>query len=199
MRVVAMALPVAAAASPPPVVIPELASVPVLLDGRIEPEEWRGAIGVEAAPGLRLLLKQSAGHVYLAVVTPGSSSQPMDLMLVADDERIHQLHASQQIGEREPTAAEPEPAWRWGNHVGWLASEMKRDPQRSDAASLAEQLYPADGTEYQIRRGRFRGGTRRVRLTVDAMPGAPQSFVYPADSRAEDRSSWARWQLDPVP
>jgi hypothetical protein len=187
----------AAAAEAPRLQVPELTPVPLLIDGRIEQDEWRGALVVEVAPGLQLRLKQSQGHVYVAVDTPGTSSQPIDLQLRPANGHF-ELHASMQVAERRIMPDQEPPAWRWGNHVGWIASEMKRDPERTSEV-FAEQLHPADGTEFQIRRDRFPGAAWRVRLTVDAIPGSEQAFVYPAGSRADDPHGWATWQLDPPP
>lgn len=191
----AMLSPIVYAAEPPRVLIPEVESTPLLLDGRFDATEWRGALKLDIADGLRLRVKQSQGHVYLAVDTPGTSSQPMDLSLQPTDGHVYQLHASMQIAERTPTRDQPEPEWRWGNHVDWLASEMKRDPAADAKAQFSEQLHPADGTEFQIMRRRFPGETWRVRLTVDAVPGSPGAFVYPRGARADDPRSWAIWQM----
>jgi hypothetical protein len=192
---------IALAAAGADVTVPETAAVPVLLDGRIGAREWVGATALDPAPGLRLLLRQSGGHVYIAVDTPGTAAQPMDLSLVAADGVQHQLHASMQLAERVIGADGEAPEWRWGNQVDWLASTMRRDPLRRERALFAEQLYRADGTEWQIDRARFPGAHWRVRLTVDAIPGAERAFAYPEDSVAEDPSTWALWGLgeEPVP
>ena len=183
-------------ASASSVIIPDVEPTPLLLDGRIDAAEWRGAVQVDVTADLRLLIKQSQGHVYLAVDTPGRASQPMDLSVFPADLRVYQLHASMQLAERQPTRKEPEPAWRWGNHRDWLASEMKRDPERQQETLFIDQLHPADGTEYQIARQRFPGAAWRVRLTIDAVPGSDTAVVYPADSQADDPSTWALWQFD---
>lgn len=187
---------IAIGAEPPRVSIPELPVVPLMIDGRIDAGEWAGAAEIVVDDGLRLLLKQSSGHVYIAVDTPGETPQPLDLYLVPSDPSVRQLHASMQLGERQPTPSEPEPAWRWGNNVGWTASTLRRDPQRADAEQFAAQLYPADGSEIQIDRARFPGTAWRVRITIDAIPGNDRAFTYPQDSTTEP-STWAIWELDP--
>lgn len=183
-------------AAPPRAVVPETPAAPMLLDGRLDRDEWAGALEIPVADGLRLLLKQSQGHVHLAVDTPGSTSQPMDLYVLPADSRLTQLHASMQIAERHPTRESPEPAWRWGHHVDWLASELKLDSERPAQAAFAERLFPADGTEFQIIRHKFPGSAWRVRLTIDEIPGGAGAFVYPTGSTADDPGTWAIWELE---
>ncbi len=185
---------------PAPIVrVPPTAPTPILLDGRLEPAEWEGAMRVPVSEGVYLLVKQWGGHVYVAVRTAGPTPQPMDLYLVPADQERYQLHASLQIGERRLTAADPDPAWHWGNHTDWIANEMKIDGRRQDRKVFSERLFPAEGTEYQIKRARFPGGTWRVRLEIGGVPGNERPATYPAGSKAEAPATWALWALDGKP
>ena len=198
----ALAIPAAVAAPRLPaqtipatsvVTVPTGGPTPVLLDGQLTPGEWDDARTVRLTDSLRLLLKQVHGHVFLAVAPGGRVPRGIDIFLADSTGRVHQLHASAQIGERalEDTLwTDATPAWRWGNHVDWMANEAKVDATQPADRPFAARLFPADATEFQIRRSRFPG--TRWRLRVEALvfaSGAPPD-VFPRDA-TRDPATWA--------
>jgi hypothetical protein len=180
-----------------PIRVPRGGSTPVLLDGQLSPGEWDDALAVPMDGSMRLLLKQVEGHVFLAVATGTRVPRPVDVYLQDDAGRIHQLHASAQIGERllaDTLWAVTEPAWRWGNHVDWIANEAKADGTQPPERALSERLFPADGTEYQIRRARFPGSRWRVRVEVASFSNEGV-HIFPADA-SRDPATWAVVELE---
>jgi hypothetical protein len=178
--------------------VPEGRAVPVLLDGRFSPGEWDDAAAVRINDSMRLMVKQVAGHVYVAVASGARAGWPVDLYLRDASGVITQLHASMQIGERvhrDTLWAGETPAWRWGNHVDWIANEMKLDMTRPPGA-FAERLFPGDGTEYQIRRSRFGGREWRVRLEVQVQPETATSQVLFPRGATRDTATWAVLRME---
>lgn len=165
----------------------------ILIDGQIESAEWSGARATTIAGTLRLLLLETQGDVFLAVATGTRTPRPVDIYLQGEDGEIFQLHASAQIGERHlPRAgwSDTIPAWRWGNHVQWLANEAKLDAQQPREAPFSQRTFGADGVEFQLRRARFPGRTWRLRVDVGVFPGNAGEYRFPAGA-SDDPATWA--------
>jgi hypothetical protein len=178
--------------------VPQGTATPVLLDGQRSAGEWDDARAIPIDGGVRLLVKQHGGHVYLAVATGTRVSRPVDVFLHDGDGRTQVLHASMQIGERalpDTLWTDTTPAWRWGNHVDWMANEAKPDAWQPRERPFSARLFPADLTEFQIRRSRFPGRTWRVRVEVGAFPGTEGEYRYPQRA-SRDPATWAVLQLD---
>jgi hypothetical protein len=98
-----------------------------------------------------------------------------------------------QIGERLLTGnswTDSEPAWRWGNHIDWIASEAKIDPHKDRDLPLAERFIPYDGMEFQLRRSRFGGKQWRVRVEVRDFTGRLSDIIFPGGSERRNASRW---------
>lgn len=188
-----------AAPDPPVIRVPEGRPTPVLLDGQLSPGEWSDAVAVPVGGSIRLLVKQTSGHVYIAVATGARVPRPVDIFLEDAAGGLHQLHASAQIGERTlPDTLwgdSDRPAWRWGNHVDWMANEAKLDSERPTALPFSARVYPADGTEFQIRRARFPGKQWRLRVDVGFFPGTEGAYTFPTGA-GRAPSTWAVVELD---
>lgn len=198
---VGLALALAASSAPVEHIIqvPHVPARPVLLDGQLRADEWGDATEVTIARGARLRLKQSQGHVYLAVQVEGATPRPVDLYLLTEDGALHQLHASMSIGERKlegSTWTDMSPPWRWGNHVDWMANEAKQDSLKPSSLPFSARLFPADGVEFQIRRARFPGKRWRVLVEVNQFPGTEGSFVFPSGADKKSPAGWAVLHLD---
>lgn len=173
--------------------VPETSPVPVLVDGQLSAGEWEDAAVVPVADGVRLLFRQVAGHVYLAVDVPDRVPRPVDLYLQAEGGMPVQLHASAQLGERDlPPAgwAPGEPAFCPGNPVGWVASVARVDAERPEDLPFAARTHPADGVEIQLLRSRFPGRIWRLAVHVGAFTGSRDAWLWPAGATADPRS-WA--------
>lgn len=178
--------------------VPRATATPVLLDGQRSAGEWDDARSILVDRSVRLLLKQHGGHVYLAVSTGTRVPRPVDVFLNDASGRTHVLHASMQIGERalpDTLWTDTTPAWRWGNHVDWIANEAKQDALQPSERPFSARLFPADLTEFQIRRSRFPGRTWRVRVEVGAFPGTEGAYRFPKDA-SRDPATWAVLQLE---
>lgn len=187
-------LAAAPAAAQPKIEVPRVpAAAPILIDGFFAADEWADARVVPVAGSVRLHLKQVGDHVFIGITTGTEIPRPVDLYLQAEDGSIHQLHASAQIGERHLPAtgwSAESPAWRWGNHVDWIANEAKTDSERPQNLPFSARTFPSEGVEYQIRRSRFPGTTWKLRVDVGNFPGNEGSYRYP--ERADDNpGTWA--------
>jgi hypothetical protein len=182
----------------PVIRVPRATATPVLLDGQRSPGEWDDARVVPIDGDVSLLVRQHGGHVYLAVATGTRVPRPVDLFLHDASGRTHVLHASMQIGERalpDTLWTDTTPAWRWGNHVDWIANEAKQDALQPRERPFSARLFPAELTEFQIRRIRFPGREWRVRVEVGAFPGTDGAYLFPAGA-SRDPATWAVLQLD---
>ena len=185
--------------APPVIRVPESRPTPVLLDGQLSPDEWSDAVAVPIGGSIRLLVKQTGGHLFLAVATGTRVPRPVDVFLEDAAGGLHQLHASAQIGERTlPDTLWTDwdrPAWRWGNHIDWIANETKVDSERPSTQPFSARVYPTDGTEFQIRRSRFPGGRWRIRVDVGFYPGNEGTYTFPSGA-GRAPSTWAVLELD---
>jgi hypothetical protein len=195
----ALAAATSDALAPRVIRVPEGRPTPVLLDGQLSPGEWADALAVPVSGSIRLLVKQTGGYVFIAVATASRVPRPIDIFLEDAAGALHQLHASMAIGERALAdtlwGEGDRPAWRWGNHVDWMANEAKTDSQRPTTLPFSARLFPADGTEYQIRRSRIPGARWRIRVDVGAFPGTEGTHTFPSGA-GRAPSSWAVVELD---
>jgi len=198
LLVVASLIAAAPAAAQPTVDVPRVpASAPIMIDGFFASDEWADARVVPVAGSVRLHLKQVGEHVFIGVSTGTRVPRPVDLYLQAEDGSIHQLHASAQIGERHLPATgwgDESPAWRWGNHVDWIANEAKLDSERPRDAPFSARTFPSEGVEFQIRRSRYPGREWKLRVDVGYFPGNEGSYRYP-ERATDDPASWMRVRL----
>jgi hypothetical protein len=180
--------------------VPNGNGTPVLIDGRISEDEWRDALSLNIDPSIRLYLKQFKGHVYLALKADRESPIYVDLFLLDGDHRLHNLHASMQIGERLLSGNEwtdQSPPTNWGNHVDWIANEAKVDEQKDKRLTFIKRLFPRDGVEVQIRRLRFIGQRWRLRIEVRDFAGLRPDKVFPATSERKNSGQWLTLDLGP--
>lgn len=182
----------------PQVAVPQLSGEPLLIDGRFGEREWRGAATLAINDSTMLVAMQRDGHVYLGVrfLTPNRSY--IDLFL-QNNETLYNLHASAQIGERllrDTTWTDSEPAWAWGNHVDWIANEVKTNPTMPRSDPWTERIFPYEGFEFQLRRSRFNAGTWLVRVEVRDFMGESPDLVFPGSSTRKNIARWLRVRLE---
>lgn len=188
----------AQAPAPSTIDVPVTHGAPVLLDGQLSPGEWDDARVLPLGDSLRLLVKQTGGHVFVALATPGRVPRPVEIFIDDGRDTLHVLHASAQVGERafaDTLWQGAVPPWRWGNHVDWIANEAKVDAARPAGDPMADRLFPADATEFQIRRSRFPAARWRVRIDVMAFAAGRPVEVFPRGAN-RDPSTWLTLVLD---
>lgn len=172
--------------------VPEGHGNPVLIDGIFSRDEWQDAANVKVNDSVTLYFKQFRGQVFIGVKTATPYPAYVDMFLLAGANELYNLHASMQIGERTLTGnawTDGEPAWRWGNHVGWIANETKYDPGKDRTLPDKEKVFPYEGKEFQLLRPHLTGAQWRVRVEVR---GATPDIVFPARS---ERLNIARWLI----
>ena len=120
--------------TPPTTVrVPEGNGRPILTDGIFTPGEWDDAIKIQIRPDIQLLLKKSAGFVFLGLKYSPFTLSVVDLFISPDGQAVRQLHVSAQLGERLLVgAAGPgeDPPFIWGATSDWYANEIRWDAKR---------------------------------------------------------------------
>jgi hypothetical protein len=132
-----------AGAAPP--AAPEAAVTPRIMvpfgpapqvDGKVTPDEWRGAHRVEIGAGAHLSLMHDGAHVYLAVSQVPAHGFGLACVFIAEADRVHVLHASAQLGSAiyAPSKGElfdprsKEYAWKPPADIlreeGWMAGRV---------------------------------------------------------------------------
>ena len=120
-----------------------------------------------------------------------------------------QLHASAQLGERALSPpGEGDPEFVWGRTTDWYANEVRYDRSLRDSleaagdgdrAAIRRSIYPYDGFEMQIRRGKFHGSPWRLRIEVAAGPEYQDPLVFPAGTERKEVKGWALLSLAEQP
>ncbi len=181
-----------AAHAEPLISVPQ-GGLPVLVDGRFSADEWRDAKEINFDVSAKLYVKQFKNHVFIGIRSTGATRYA-DLFLLDSENRLYNLHASMQIGERlltDNTWTDKKPAWNWGNHVDWIASEAKLDSTKSKDLPLAMRFFGYDGMEFQIRRSRFPGKWWRVRIEIRDFAGELPDIVFPDKAGRKEIEKWA--------
>jgi hypothetical protein len=113
------------------ITVPTTLCNPILLDGQMSDEEWVDAKTISINDNIKMLIKEMNKNIFIGFKFRDHIPRVVDLFIEIPGEPIYQLHSSMQIGERilQDTSWNNEsPAWRWGNHIDWIASESKIDP-----------------------------------------------------------------------
>jgi|GEM_PF-1042379 len=179
------------------VVVPVASTTPVLIDGAIEADEWADAQRVAFGDSLGLYVKHRAGHVFIAIRKKTQTPRPVDIFLIGDDGKVHQLHASMSTGDRvlEIPWNDTIPRWDWNRHTDWNANDAALDNARDRTLPFSERLIERDGVEFQIRRTRFGGREWKLRIEVSDFSGTGGVEVYPANSERDRPQTWAIFEF----
>lgn len=179
--------------------VPATTGSPIMIDGNFSPDEWRDALVIPASASVKIYVQQVKGHVFIGIRKETGPPVYVDLFLVTGESRLHNLHASMQLGERLLSGdkwTDTEPATSWGVHHDWTANEAKSDPKRDRNLPIAERLLPADGVEFQLRRSRFSGKQWQVRIEVRDFVGKAPDIVFPPNSTRTSPAHWAVFSLE---
>jgi hypothetical protein len=196
---------------PEVVSVPEGNGRPILTDGLFSPGEWDDALTVQVRPDLQLLLKKTAGFVFLGLKYSPVCLSVVDLYISPDGKTVHHLHVSAQLGERllaGPGSAGDPPRFVWGATSDWYANELRWDPGKVEALkkegknqyqATTAALYRYEGFEFQIRQSKFGSGVWLVRLETP-MPDTDEGpVVFPPGTSPASTEGWLKLDLSAAP
>lgn len=162
----------------------------VMVDGKLEANEWSDASVVEL-PGLaRFYAKTCGPYVFLALELTQSNDGAVDLYLSPGARDIYDLHASAKLGERQLEKG-TWPDWSWWNNTDWVANVTRPDSFEN------RTFLPTKVREFQILRSRFPGNPWRVMFEV-LTPAQPEwkKTVYPQAANPENTKGWLLLTFD---
>lgn len=185
--------------------VPEGNGRPILIDGIFTPGEWDDALSLDIRPNLKLLLKKSAGFVFIGLKYSEFNAYgqhgSVDLLISPDGKAVRQFHVSAQMGERwlnDTPGLEDDPPFDWGDTSDWYANEERWSERKIEALvkegknpGEAKRLsfYKSDGFEFQIRRSKFGTDEWFLRLRVFSLPDWKPEFL-PKDSAEATTAGW---------
>jgi hypothetical protein len=194
--------------TPPTTVrVPEGKGRPILVDGLFSPGEWDDAMKIQIRPDLQLLIKRSAGFVFLGLKYSPFTLSVVDLFISPDGKAITHLHVSAQLGERllgGAAGAGEDPPFVWGATSDWYANEIRWDAKKAEAlmkegkdAGEAQRaaLYRYDGFEFQIRQSKFGTDEWLLRLESPMAPDWSKPVVFPEGTIPASTKGWLRLVL----
>ena len=197
MRIVGLMVILTAFAAAQGTVVPRAADGAMQVDGRIDAQEWGGAVLVPMPQDGVVIVKQVDNRVWLAIVPETKHPTYVDLFLQTEDGVVHNLHASLQWGERIVSGdkwTDTEPATRWGLPTDWQANRIEYAPGGRDTAEVTRASFkPYAAHEYGVSREKFGGKTWRIRIEVRDFAGREPDRIFPAGSDRHEPGGW--WTL----
>ncbi len=194
--------------TPPAAVrVPEGNGRPILIDGLFSPGEWDDALKIQIRSDLQLLLKKSAGFVFLGLKYSPFTLAVVDLFISPDGQDVRRLHVSAQLGEivlGGAAGAGEDPPFVWGATSDWYANEIRWDAKKAEAlmkegkdAGQAQQaaLYRYDGFEFQIRQSKFGADEWFIRLESPMPPDWSKPVVFPEGTSPASIQGWLKLVL----
>jgi len=190
------------AQEPQTVRVPEGNGKPILTDGIFSPGEWDDALKIPIRPNVALLLKKSAGFVFVGIRYIPFTLSVVDLFISPDGKAIRHLHVSAQLGERllnDTPGTDDDPEFIWGDTTGWYANEIRWNERKVQAMikegkdngqAQEASLYKYDGFEFQIRRSKFGSDEWLVRLETPTAPDWAKPVVFPEGTDTVSTRGW---------
>ena len=190
------------AQAPQSVRVPEGNGKPILTDGIFSPGEWDDALKIPIRPNVELLLKKSAGFVFVGIRYIPFTLSVVDLFISPDGKAIRHLHVSAQLGERllnDTPGTDDDPEFIWGDTTGWYANEIRWNEKKVQAMikegkdngqAQEASLYKYDGFEFQIRRSKFGSDEWLVRLETPTAPDWAKPVVFPEGTDTVSTRGW---------
>lgn len=184
--------------------VPEGNGKPILTDGIFSPGEWDDALKIPIRPNVELLLKKSAGFVFVGIRYIPFTLSVVDLFISPDGKAIRHLHVSAQLGERllnDTAAPGKEPEFIWGDTTGWYANEIRWNERKVQAMIKAGKdsgqaqeaaLYKYDGFEFQIRQSKFGPDEWLVRVETPLAPDWEKPVVFPEGTDTASTKGWLK-------
>lgn len=195
------------AQEPQTVRVPEGNGKPILTDGIFSPGEWDDALKVPIRPNVELLLKKSAGFIFIGIRYIPFTLSVVDLFISPDGKAIRHLHVSAQLGERllnDTPGADDDPEFVWGDTSGWYANEIRWNEKKVQALikegknggeAQEASLYKYDGFEFQIQRSKFGSDEWLVRLETPMAPDWANPVVFPVGADTASAKNWLKLVL----
>lgn len=152
---------------------------PVLADGRCDTAEYAKAARERLSDAVELLALRYGEFVALCLRYTPAQANGVDLYIADGHGRLHNLHASAMLGQRE-RGADGWPDWTWWNNRDWSANPVR--PR--DFRTLA--FEPSEATEFVVRRTAF-AAPWRIRIDVHTREPV---VVWPTSSSADDPKDW---------
>ncbi|MBE0713437.1 MAG: hypothetical protein MUQ25_09345 [Candidatus Aminicenantes bacterium] len=192
------------AQEPQTVRVPEGNGKPILTDGIFSPGEWDDALKIPIRPNVELLLKKSAGFVFVGIRYIPFTLSVVDLFISPDGKAIRHLHVSAQLGERllnDTPGTDDDPEFIWGDTTGWYANEIRWNERKvqamikegKDSGQAQEaSLYKYDGFEFQIRQSKFGSNEWLVRLETPTAPNWAKPVVFPEGTDTVSTRGWLK-------
>jgi len=190
------------AQDPQTVRVPEGNGKPILTDGIFSPGEWDDALKIPIRPNIELLLKKSAGFIFIGIRYTPFTLSVVDLFISPDGKAIRHLHVSAQLGERllnDTPGTDDDPEFIWGDTTGWYANEIRWNEKKVQAMikegkdngqAQEASLYKYDGFEFQIRRSKFGSDEWLVRLETPTAPDWAKPVVFPEGTDTVSTRGW---------
>ncbi|MDH4196112.1 MAG: hypothetical protein OEW05_01735 [Candidatus Aminicenantes bacterium] len=189
---------------PKTVRVPEGNGRPILTDGIFSPGEWDDALKIDVRPTVQLLLKKSAGFVFIGIRYIPYTLAVVDLFISPAGKAIRQLHVSAQLGERllnDTPGSDDDPEFIWGDTTGWYANEVRwsekkvqaliKEGKSRDEAQEAS-VYKYDGFEFQIRQSKFGTDAWLIRLESAIAPDWSKPVVFPEGTNPASTQGWLK-------
>ncbi|HUT07577.1 MAG TPA: hypothetical protein VMY15_01910 [Candidatus Latescibacteria bacterium] len=192
------------AQEPQTVRVPEGNGKPILTDGIFSPGEWDDALKIPIRPNVELLLKKSAGFVFVGIRYIPFTLSVVDLFISPDGKAIRHLHVSAQLGERllnDTPGTDDDPEFIWGDTTGWYANEIRWNERKvqamikegKDSGQAQEaSLYKYDGFEFQIRQSKFGPDEWLVRVETPLAPDWEKPVVFPEGTDTVSTRGWLK-------
>jgi hypothetical protein len=192
------------AQAPQSVRVPEGNGKPILTDGIFSPGEWDDALKLPIKPNIELLLKKSAGFIFIGIRYTPFTLSVADLFISPDGKAIRHLHVSAQLGEHllnDAAVPAKEPEFIWGDTAGWYANEIRWNERKVQALikegknggeAQEASLYKYDGFEFQIRQAKFGSDEWLVRLETPLAPDWEKPVVFPEGTDTASTKGWLK-------
>ncbi|MEZ5708971.1 MAG: hypothetical protein R3E02_06240 [Blastomonas sp.] len=181
-----------------------LAKVPVLrtepiIDGQITPDEWKGALHLDAGDGTGLLVGSAGNKLFLAVRRRPGSADYVDLFVTDGSEIVRNYHASFRLGYRllaGDSWTDREPPTNWAEQLGWTANVVRMNGAAPSSAGLLGSVLPYDGFEFAIDRDTFASPDISMRIEVRNFEGELTDTVLPVGAERFGLESWLKLELN---
>jgi hypothetical protein len=175
---------------------------PILLDGRCELPEYRGAARVDLGHGVDMLLIRSGWHLGLCIPLRPGSFGTTDLFLVTPRQAVPlNLHVSAQIGERRLEAGRW-PEWAFWNHRSWAAPWVPFEGFDGEGSERRPRWGTGGAREMALDIRRFGEGRWQFRIEMrrlmDEARGEIAELVHPVGSVSENEAGWDAFDVVPL-
>ncbi|MCK7592940.1 hypothetical protein [Pseudomarimonas salicorniae] len=170
-------------------------SVAPLFDGRCDQEEWRPATVIDLPAGVSLRFMHDRHSLFVCAEGKAQDHTVIDIYIEdAATGRLHNLHASAQLGERVFNGDSWSESEFWNNR-DWGGFWVPYAGQEETDSGPRTQFLKGSHREIQILRRRFAGESWNLMVVIGAVfreDGSAVRLSFPDDGVATDASTWRR-------